>query len=135
MVVRVQTPEQWDAVDELLQAYAASLPISIDTSRLDAMWLAHGSEGCVGLREFDRDSGEIKRLFVRPDARGKGHARALMQAAIAEARVRGYRRVLLDTLDSMHGAKALYAKLAFRPIERYHDRGTDTTEYFELRFT
>lgn len=70
--------------------------------------------GVVALRPMAEDgAGEMKRLYVRPAHRGRGIARALVAAVLAEARARGYRVLRLDTLDRMAAARQLYAQLGF----------------------
>lgn len=69
--------------------------------------------GCVALRELDADTAELKRLFVRAGARGRGVGRLLAVAAAGAARARSYRSLVLDTLSSMVAARRLYAELGF----------------------
>ncbi len=84
--------------------------------------------GNVGFRDLGDGACEVRRLFVRPKARGQGIARALMTTLIDEARQAGYRTVRLETLEAMREAQALYQSLGFVPITAYrppagdHDR-------------
>jgi putative acetyltransferase len=62
---------------------------------------------------------EIKRLFVRPQARKIGVGKALATAILTAAGERGYREVKLDTLPEMGSAIALYKSFGFAPIAPY----------------
>ncbi len=87
--------------------------------------------GCVALRRFDADSGELKRLYVQPDHRGHGVAQALGAAAIEAARAVGYRRVVLDTLDRMTAARKLYVATGFREIPAYYVNPIPGAQFME----
>jgi putative acetyltransferase len=89
--------------------------------------------GCAALRPLSDETAEIKRLYVTPSERGKGHARALLDALISEARKRGYRQLVLETLDAMQAAQALYAAYKFAPHTLYRDDSSDTTGIISLR--
>ncbi len=74
----------------------------------------------------------MKRLYVRPVARGLGLGRALTLAALAEARRAGYQSVVLDTLAGMTSAQSLYLALGFRDIEPYYDNPLPGARYLRL---
>lgn len=96
-----------------------------------ALLLAPG-RGCVALKPFDGATAELKRLYVRPSARGEKLGRRLAEAAIAEARERGYARIVLDTIEGqMDAAIALYRALGFVEIAPYYDNPIPRALYLE----
>jgi ribosomal protein S18 acetylase RimI-like enzyme len=88
--------------------------------------------GCVGLRRFDQNIGEMKRLYVRSALRGKGAGGQLIRSLIAEARSIGYEKMVLDTLPSMKAAQKLYRTLGFREITAYQKNSIPDSLFFEL---
>ena len=71
--------------------------------------------GCGGLRLLGEGVAEIKRMWVRPAARGRGVGRALLAALEDEARARGVTRMKLETGDRQQEAVAMYLRAGYEP--------------------
>lgn len=95
-------------------------------------WRETEAMGCIGVRAMTGDDCEMKRLYVRPAARGSGLGRTLANQAIGWARAHGYRRMCLDTLASMSAARALYRELGFTIIEPYYKTPLAGTAFMAL---
>ncbi len=89
--------------------------------------------GCVALRKLDAIRCEMKRLFVRPEARGLRLGRALVDRVIAEAHAIGYEEIVLDTLPSMVEAQRMYERLGFRDIPPYRENPVPGARYLAKR--
>ena len=85
--------------------------------------------GCVALRALAGSRCEMKRLFVRPAARGLGAGRPLVARIIEEARALGYAEMVLDTLPMMAEAQHLYQAFGFRDIPQYCDNPIPGARY------
>jgi GNAT superfamily N-acetyltransferase len=85
---------------------------------------------CGGVKRLDDATGEIKRMFVAPEARGRGVARALLAALEETARGLGYERVRLDTGAKQPHAQALYASAGYAAIPDYN-RNAYASYWFE----
>jgi GNAT superfamily N-acetyltransferase len=89
--------------------------------------------GCVALHRLENDVCEMKRLYVRPEFRGKRLGRALGESVIAEARNIGYHRMRLDTVEPIMGdAAAMYRKMGFKEIPPYRPNPIAGAIYMEL---
>ena len=141
-MIRTAQAEDVEAVRELLREYEAGLDVDLSFQNFEAeladplgfyelVLLADG--GCVALRRIDDETCEMKRLYVRPTARGGGLGRRLAEAIVAEARARGYGRMLLDTLSTMTAARSLYATLGFLEAEPYRYNPVPGTTFLELQ--
>ena len=92
--------------------------------------------GCCALRPMDSsdypNASEMKRLYVRKAFRGFGLGRQLAEAILDEARRAGYSCVLLDTLDDMEAARALYEDLGFEEIPPYYHNPHAGAHYLKV---
>ena len=85
--------------------------------------------GCIALRGLDRRRCEMKRLYIRPQYRGRGIARALVSLLLEQAAQEGYELMLLDTLPALWEAIGLYRSMGFHDADRYNDSPLDYTVY------
>jgi len=148
---QAETPIQISQVRELFLEYAQSLGFSLCFQNFDnelatlpggyapppGRLLLAEYEGqlaaCVALHKLDPDICEMKRLYLRPQFRGKGLGRALADRIIAEARQIGYRRMRLDTVEPvMKDAVAMYRRLGFQEIAPYCENPIAGALYMEL---
>jgi ribosomal protein S18 acetylase RimI-like enzyme len=140
-VIRAAGAADVEAVRELFREYADGLGVDLSFQDFDAeladplgfyQLVLLARNGCVALRRIDDQTCEMKRLYVRPAARGSGLGRALALAVIAHAHADGYDRMLLDTLATMQAARSLYADLGFRETEPYRLNPIEGTSFLEL---
>lgn len=88
--------------------------------------------GCIGLRQLDAQSCEMKRLYVRLRFRGKGIGGMLVQRIIGDAKEIGYRQMFLDTLPFLQSALKLYKGCGFCETERYNDSPVESSIFMRL---
>ncbi|MBO6017463.1 MAG: GNAT family N-acetyltransferase, partial [Oscillospiraceae bacterium] len=77
--------------------------------------------GCVGMKPSDESHAELKRLYVRPEFRGRNLGEQLVRRIMDDAREEGYAFLRLDTLPGLKSALKLYRRLGFYEVEPYYD--------------
>ncbi len=153
---KLRTPrktQEWDEVRILLREYAAQLGVDLcfqdfeselaqlpgsygpPRGSLLTMHVDGELAGCCALRPLDTtdyaNACEMKRLFVRPQFRRLGLGRVLAEAILDKARQRGYACILLDTLNDMETARALYQDLGFVEIPPYYYNPISGSHYLK----
>lgn len=147
------TPEEMHTVRQIFKEYADSLNIDLKFQGFEAELAGLPGEyaeprgqillarvggviaGCCALRPLDDcdypNAAEMKRLYVRKAFRGFGLGRQLAEAMLDTARRAGYDHVLLDTLDDMEAARALYVELGFESIAPYYHNPLPGAHYLK----
>jgi len=150
-VIQAETSTQIAQARELFLEYAQSLGFSLcfqnfdkelaelpgDYAAPDGRLLLAEHEGkvagCVALHRLESNTCEMKRLYLRPEFRGKRLGGALAECVIAEARRIGYHRMRLDTVEPLMGdALAMYRKMGFKEIPPYRPNPIAGAIYMEL---
>ena len=150
-LIEASTAEHIEQVRALFREYAASLNFSLcfqsfddevknlpgsyasPSGRIYLLLHENHPAGCVALRKLEDNICEMKRLYLRPEARGHGHGRVLAERIISAAREIGYKRMRLDTVaSSMKDAVELYRRLGFKEIPPYRKNPIEGALYMEL---
>jgi putative acetyltransferase len=149
-LVSVESQEQTAAARELFLEYAAAIGVDLEyqgfTAELAALpspyvppngalliaKINDETAGCVALRRIDDQTGEMKRLYVRPAFRSWGLGKHLIGEIIQTARRAGYSTLRLDTLPNMVTAQGLYRSLGFSEIPAYNSTHLPGTRFYEL---
>lgn len=148
------SPEQLDAARALFLEYAEQLGVDLDFQGFEEelaglpgdyaeprgslllAWVDGELAGCCALRPLDDahypGAAEMKRLYVRKAFRGFGLGRQLSEAILDAAAQIGYACVLLDTLDDMESARALYEDLGFEEIPPYYHNPLPGAHYLRV---
>lgn len=149
-IVRAETPSQFEEVGALILEYVEALPFQLTfqdyrsevaelaetygppTGAAFLAMLDSAPVGTVGVKWFEPAICELKRMYVKPQARGLGAGRALLVAAIEAGRSFGYERMRLDTIPDMTTALSLYASVGFYDIPPYRPNPIPGARFLEL---
>ncbi len=89
--------------------------------------------GCVALRKLGEGTCEMKRLYVRPEFRGRKIGRNLAKSVIEQARKIGYEGMRIHTISALKEANGLYESLGFSKIDLYEDTPREDAVFMELK--
>jgi GNAT superfamily N-acetyltransferase len=149
-VLRARFPVDVHEVASIFREYVASPTVSLDfqdyesefahlpgkyaepNGRVLLAW-QHGSVvGCAALRRVNGSTCELKRVYVRPRARGSSIGRQLVEKMISEARGERYSTMCLDVLPEFVAAHQLYESLGFLPAEAVSYNPVPGTKFLAL---
>ena len=85
--------------------------------------------GMVAYHKHNDMRCEMKRLYVKPEARGMHLGDSLVKEIISHAKAAGFREMVLDTIEPLRSAIGLYKKYGFRECEPYYDNPMDDVIY------
>ena len=144
-----QSPSDFELARALFREYAESLEIDLCFQNFDrelqtmeqqyaapsgALFLAISGDmpaGCTAVRQFEGSTAELKRMYVKPEFRGNGVSKQLLEKALEAAKGLGYATVRLDTLPSMREALGLYYSFGFTDIAAYRFNPVPGSVYLE----
>lgn len=125
------------AVDLCFQGFEKELKeLHLQYARpVGCLFLAKSIEGefvgCTAIRNIDGTAAELKRMYVRPSARGKGLGFLLLKRALQVAEELQYEKIRLDTMPFMENAIKMYEKVGFYQIQAYRHNPHDEVRYYE----
>jgi GNAT superfamily N-acetyltransferase len=103
--------------------------------RFDVLSDARGEIiGTVALYPVDDHTVELRKMYLRSNARGRGHGRRMLQHAIEQAKRMGFERITLETASVLREAVVLYTRDGFRPCASEH-MAARCDQTFELILT
>ncbi len=106
---------------------------AMPAGRLYVVYVDEKPAGCIAFHALGERDCEIKRLFVRPNFRGRGLARLLMERALQDAREQGYAYAYLDTLATLKSAVAMYGRMDFEEIGPYYENPLPQVKYYRKK--
>lgn len=148
-IITAQSDEEYAAAAILFKEYAAWLNIDLCFQQFDeellhlkemysepdgAIFLLeneNGFIGCVAVRKKEEGIAELKRMYLKENARKNGGGSLLLLTALEAATNLGYKKIRLDTLATMTRAINLYKKNGFYEIAPYYFNPEENAVFFE----
>lgn len=150
-LTEAKSKEEFKTGVDLFQEYATQLGVDLEFqnfreethnietqySRPDgALFIADNDlkkvMGCFGVRSLEQSICELKRMYLRKEARGMGIGKQLLIKSLEVGKELGFKKMRLDTLPTMESAIGLYIKMGFCEIDPYRYNPIDGTKYFEI---
>jgi len=153
VLVEGSAPHDYAMAGVLFREYAAQLGVDLCfqdfASELKQLPVMYGAPtgclllvmqggrpvGCGALRKLADGVCEMKRLYIRSEARGTSLGRRVAERLVEKAAALGYATMRLDTLAQMAPAQRLYRSLGFREIAAYYSNPLANSVYMELSLT
>lgn len=156
MIVRGDTKERLQVIREMFREYVEFLGVSLDFQEFESelaalpgkyaepdggLFLISWNDafaGCGALRrigEPEQMACEMKRLYIRPVARGAGLGRKLAQFLVDEGVRLGYKTMYLDTLERLVPAMKMYESMGFKRVDAYYDNPLPDVVYWAKQLT
>jgi putative acetyltransferase len=153
MLVEGSAPHHYEMAGVLFREYAAQLGVDLCfqdfASELNQLPVMYGTPtgclllamegdrpvGCGALRKLSDGVCEMKRLYIRGEARKLSLGRRIAERLVERAAALGYEAMRLDTLVHMTAAQNLYRSLGFREIAAYYSNPLANSVYMELSLT
>jgi putative acetyltransferase len=148
-IIIANSEKEYEAAGILFKEYAVWLNIDLGFQKFDEE-LLHLKEmysfpngaivlckseniftGCVAVRKKENGIAELKRMFTKAAYRKEGIGALLLQRALELAKELHYKKIRLDTLDTMTPAIKLYKKYGFYEIEPYYFNPEKNAVFFE----
>ncbi len=118
--------EKENDIDNIRQTYLSS------DGALLILYNKKEAIGCGALRKLDKESAELKRMYIKFEYQGLGLSKELLEKLIQKARDMGYKRIYLDTLPAMNTAIHLYQQFGFTETERFNENTVEDARFFKL---
>jgi ribosomal protein S18 acetylase RimI-like enzyme len=151
-IKEIRSTDDYLLAAKLFQEYAHDIGIDLEFQNFDAeinnlqqqysrpegaIFIAYDHNntavGCVGVRKLENTICELKRMYIKPEARGKGLGTLLVHKCIDLGIELGYSKMRLDTLSSMHAAIHVYTKAGFYEIESYRFNPFEEAKFYERK--
>lgn len=150
-LIEVKSDSDYEIAMRLFKEYASQIKIDLGFQNFNeeienleskysrpkgVIYIAYDHEnsplGCFGIRAFNNTVCELKRMYLKEEARGLGIGKLMMKKSITVGKELGYDKMRLDTLSSMLPAVSLYKKSGFYEIDPYCFNPIEEAKYFEI---